>query len=144
MHIEALRDEIRDDNVESLADDCSVIIDATDNLNTRRILNRYSFKKSIPFIYGGVDQFTGMVTSFIPGQTPCFECIFSGIKTSNDVVGVIGPVAGVIGSIQAIEAIKIITGLEGLLKGRLLLFSGIDMTFKEIKIGKNPHCIVCQ
>jgi molybdopterin-synthase adenylyltransferase len=144
VKIKSYNEEITDDNIANLAGDCAVIIDATDNLNTRRILNRYSVKKNIPFIYGGVDQFTGMVTTFIPGQTPCFECIFSGIEASDKVVGVIGAVPGVIGSIQAIEAIKIILGLDGLLKGRLLVFTGSDMKFREIKIEKNPRCVVCR
>ncbi len=140
IHIETYRDEIRDDTVEGLVGDCSIIIDAMDNLNTRRILNRYSLKKGIPFIYGGVEIFSGMITTFVPGETPCFECIFSGVKEIEEVKGIIGPVPGVIGSLQAI---KIILGLDGLLKGRLLFFTGLDMVFKEIKIEQNPHCVVC-
>jgi adenylyltransferase/sulfurtransferase len=143
VQIETYRDEIRDDNIEGLVGDCSIIIDAMDNLNTRRILNRYSLKKGMPFIYGGVERFSGMITTFVPGETPCFECIFSGVKEIEEVKGIIGPVPGVIGSLQTIEAIKIILGLDGLLKGRLLFFTGLDMSFKEIKIEKNPHCVVC-
>jgi molybdopterin/thiamine biosynthesis adenylyltransferase len=143
VHIETCKEEISDDTVDSLVGDCSIIIDAMDNLNTRRILNRYSLKNGIPFIYGGVERFNGMITTFVPGETPCFECIFSGVKEIEEVKGIIGPVPGVIGSLQAIEAIKIILGLDGLLKGRLLFFTGLDMLFKEIQIEKNPHCVVC-
>jgi len=57
--------------------DCTVILDGTDNLKTRKILNRASILKDIPFVYGGVEGFTGMATTFVPGRTPCLECFFS-------------------------------------------------------------------
>ena len=68
------------------------------------------FKKGLPFIYGGVNKFDGMMTTFIPGKTPCFECLFPGIESPKSIIGVIGPLPGVVGSLQAMEAIKIVLG----------------------------------
>jgi adenylyltransferase/sulfurtransferase len=143
--IEAICAEIAEENCMELIGDSSVIVDAMDNMKTRRILNAVSVKKGIPYVYGGVHQLEGMASTFIPGETPCLECVFPGIRTESDAPppGILGPVPGIIACIQAIEAIKIIAGLGGLLTGRLLFFSGCDMTFREFKIHRDPDCPVC-
>jgi len=143
--VEALQAEITEQNCAELIGDCSVIVDAMDTLKARRILNAASVRKRIPYIYGGVHQFDGMATTFIPGQTPCLECVFpeNHGESSEAVPGILGPVPGVIACIQAIETVKILVGLQGLLTGRLLWFSGLDMTFSEFKINRNPVCPVC-
>ncbi len=143
--IEAVLDEITEDNCLTLIGDCSIIVDATDNMETRRLLNIASVRKRIPYIYGGVHELDGMATTFIPGKTPCLECVFpfSRSETTATPPGILGPVPGVISCIQAIEAVKIVLDLPGLLAGRLLCFSGSDMTFREFKIVVNPDCAVC-
>jgi adenylyltransferase/sulfurtransferase len=85
-----------------------------------------------------------MVTTFVPGETPCFECIFPVETIQKKTIGVIGPLPGIVASIQTLEVLKIILGIGELLKGRLLFFSGIDMTFREIKAERNPDCIICK
>jgi len=135
--------EVKKENIIELVGDCSIIIDATDNIETRRILNYASHKKNLPFIYGGVSKFDGMITTFIPGKTPCFECLFPDTKTQKGVDGVIGPLPGIVGSLQAMEAVKILLGMEGLLAGRLLFISVADMSFREIKVERNPDCMIC-
>ena len=143
--IEAVKEEIREDNCESLIGDCSIIVDAMDNMPARKILNAVSVKKSIPYIYGGVHQLDGMVSTFIPGKTPCLECVFPDTgKTSGAAPpSILGPVPGVVASIQSIEAIKMLIGFETPLAGRLLSFCGNDMTFREFKIKRDPECPVC-
>lgn len=143
IQMETVQAKIRQKNVLNLVGDCSLIIDASDNLECRKALNIASVEKRIPFIYGGVDCFSAMVTTFYPGETPCLECILPGDRVQEKPVGVIGPVPGLVASIQALEAIKIIIGLEGTLKGRLISIQGLGMIFKEIKIEKNPDCVVC-
>jgi len=143
--IDAITAEITEHNCMELIGDCSMIVDAMDNMKTRRILNSASIRKGIPYIYGGVHQFDGLATTFIPGKTPCLECVFpeSHAESSAAPPGILGPVPGVIACIQSIEAVKIIVGLEGLLTGRLLCFCGIDMTFREFQIKRDPDCPVC-
>lgn len=144
--IEAVHDEISADNCPKLIEDCAVIVDATDNMETRRILNMASVKSGIPYIYGGVNQLDGMVSTFVPGKTPCLECVFpkTEAESTSAPFGILGPVPGVIASIQAIETVKLILGLQGLLMGRLLCFCGYDMTFRELKIKRDPDCPVCK
>jgi adenylyltransferase/sulfurtransferase len=143
--IEAVQAEITQENCLELIGDCSLIVDAMDNMKGRRVLNAASIKLGIPYIYGAVHQLDGMATTFIPGKTPCLECVFPDghPELSQAPQGVLGAVPGVISCIQVIEAVKIIVGMEGLLTGRLLCFCGNDMTFREFKLVKNPKCAMC-
>jgi adenylyltransferase/sulfurtransferase len=143
VQIDTFHKELREENALDLVGDSELIIDATDNLKTRKILNRVSLNKGIPLILGGVEGFNGMVTTCIPGESPCFECIFPSDQSNDKTIGVLGPVPGFVASVQSLEAIKVILGRGKPLKGRLLLISGADMTFKEIKVDKNPECPVC-
>lgn len=142
-NIETFTVGLNNDNASDLIGGSSLIVDATDNLETRRILNRISILKSIPYIYGGVDGLSGMVTTFVPGETPCFDCIFPVNLKKVETVGVIGPTPGIVASIQAMEAIKLLVCIKGTLNGRLLYFSGTDMQFRELIIEKNPQCPTC-
>ncbi len=142
-NIEPVQEIISNETVLDMVAGCTVILDATDNLKTRKVLNRASILKGIPFIYGGVDGFTGMVSTFIPGRTLCLECFFSRDSGQKTPIGIIGPVPGVIASIQSLEAIKLILGIGGLLTNHLLVFNGMDMTFRKIEMEKNPDCPVC-
>jgi len=143
--IEALQVEITEHNCLEIIGDCSIIVDAMDNMKTRRVLNAAAVKKKIPYIFGGVHQLDGMVSTFIPGKTPCLECVFPDDRqeSASTPPGILGPVPGMIACIQVIEAVKLIVGLEGLLTGRLLSFCANDMTFREFKIKRNPECSVC-
>ncbi len=141
--IEPIQEIISDDTVLDLVAGCTVILDGTDNLKTRKVLNRASILKGIPFIYGGVDGFSGMATTFIPGLTPCLDCLYPRDNEQNEPIGIIGPVPGVIAAIQSLEALKLILGIGGLLTNKLLVFNGMDMTFRKIEMEKNPDCPVC-
>jgi molybdopterin-synthase adenylyltransferase len=143
--IRAIQAEITEDNCQRLIGDCSIIVDAMDNMKTRRILNAVSIKNKIPYIYGAVHQLDGLVSVFIPQKTPCLECIFPFDAAESDSApsGILGPIPGVISCIQSIETVKLILGFKHLLTGRLLSFCGYDMSFREFKIEKNPQCPAC-
>jgi adenylyltransferase/sulfurtransferase len=116
-----------------------------DNMKGRRLLNAASVQMGIPYIYGGVHQLDGLASTFIPGKTPCLECVFPDdrVESTQTPPGILGPVPGVIACIQTIETIKIILGLGDLLTDRLLCFCGYDMTFREFKISRDPDCPIC-
>lgn len=134
---------VTNDNVSEMTAGASVILDGTDNLNTRKLLNRAAIRQNIPFIYGGVDGFSGMVGTFIPGKTPCLECLFSSDIVRNEPIGIIGPTPGVIAAIQSMETIKLLLGIGNLLIHQLLLFNGKEMTFRKVAMENNPDCPVC-
>ncbi|OQX18451.1 MAG: hypothetical protein BWK80_38170 [Desulfobacteraceae bacterium IS3] len=142
-HIRAVQEDMREENITELVGDSQLILDATDNAETRRLLNRASVSKHIPFVYGGINGLNGMVTTFIPGETACFECLFPHKAVEKTSVAVLGPVAGLTASVQSMEALKLILGMGGLLKNRLLYIQCSDMTFREINIRKNPECNIC-
>jgi adenylyltransferase/sulfurtransferase len=143
--VEAVQAKITRESCAELVGDCGIIVDAMDSMEARRILNSVSVQKRVPYIYGGVHQLDGMASTFIPGETPCLECVFpdQGEASSTTPPAILGPVPGVIACLQSIEVIKLILGLPGLLAGRLLYFCGYDMTFRELKISRDPECPVC-
>ena len=142
--VEVLHAALSEDNGDLLVGDAHLIVDGTDNLETRKVLNRISLKKRIPFVFGGVDGLTGMATTFIPDETPCFECLFPEGTPDKGPPGVLGPLPGIIGALQALAAINFLVGIpHGLLTGRMLYVDGETMTFRMIKMGKNSRCRVC-
>ena len=141
--IEALKEEVRGGNASDLIGDSTVILDGTDNLETRKLLNRVSVEKGVPFVFGGVEGLDGMVSTLVPGRSPCLECLFPGPAPRERTPGILGPLPGLVASIQSLEALKVILGLDGLLEGRILYIRGLPMTFKEIAVERNPDCAVC-
>lgn len=142
IEVEAVAETIDEHNVMGLVKDCDVVVDALDNYPTRYLLNRAAISCKIPFIHGGISGLNGMVTTLVPGKTPCLRCIFTeGPPPST--FPVLGTAPGIIGLIQAMEAMKYITGVGELLTGRLLLFDGVSMTFREVKVRRRPDCPDC-
>jgi molybdopterin/thiamine biosynthesis adenylyltransferase len=141
--VEAVEADMNEGNVFKLVGGCQVVVDALDNIRTRRVLNLACVRSRIPLIYGGVEAFSGMASTFISGETPCFECLFAHISEEEKTRGVVGPLPAVIGSIQALEAMKILLGERPSLAGTLLYFSGTNMTFQNIAVERNVLCPVC-
>ena len=141
--IEPVFTDFSDINGSDLAAGTDLIVDATDNISARRILNRASISHRIPYIYGGINGFDGMVSTFVPGDTPCFECLFPQNMFSEGRVGVVGPTAALVASIQVLETIKIIIGTGRLLKNELLYIQGANMACRKISIERNPACQAC-
>jgi molybdopterin/thiamine biosynthesis adenylyltransferase len=141
--VESFHASIDDGSIDRLVEGCDMIVDGTDNLKTRRVLNRASLRKRLPYLFGGVRGFNGMVTTFLPGQTGCLECLFPERPVIETPPGVLGPAPGLIACIQTMEAVKLVVGFGQLLEGRLLYFRGFDISFKEVFLERNPDCPVC-
>jgi molybdopterin-synthase adenylyltransferase len=142
VKIEAISATITEDNINSLIKDCDLIVDALDNLPTRYILNKAAIEKGLPFFYGAVRGLEGRAMTIIPGQTPCLRCMYHG-DVPKEKFPVIGVTPAVIGSIQTTEVIKYLVGMGDLLTGRLLIYDGMSMEFREFKVSKNPQCEHC-
>ena len=144
-HVQTEIVNIADETVSGLAEGCGLILDATDNLPTRHVLNRISLEKGIPFIYGGINGWNGMAATFIPGKTGCFACLFPPERagTSEKEFPALGPTAGVIASIQSMEALRILLGLPPQLAGKLFTFRGLEMRFRITPIERSPECPQC-
>lgn len=135
-------------NINDIVEKYDVVIDAVDNSQSRYLLNDCCHFKGKPLIEGAVSGFTGILTTIIPGETPCYRCLYPARPKEEAVpegsyIGVIGMTPGVIGCLQAVEAIKVILGIGNILSGRLLVYDGVDMSFRELKLKRNPNCPLC-
>ncbi len=125
-----------------------VIIDGTDNFPTRYLTNDACVFLGKPNVYGSIFRFDGQASLFYAEQGACYRCLFPkppppGLVPSCAEGGVLGVLPGIIGSIQATEALKYLLGIGDLLIGRLLLYDALSMSFDEVKLRKNPNCVVC-
>jgi len=142
VEIEAIAETVTEGNVSKLVNGCDVIVDAMDNLPTRYILNRCAIEKNIPFFHGAVSGFEGRVMTIIPGESACLRCMYRG-PVPQEKFPVIGVTPAVIGVIQATEVIKYLLGIGKLLTNRLLIYDGLEVTFSEFTVNKNPDCDHC-
>ena len=140
--VAAVAEMITEENVSQLVGDCDLIVDATDNLPTRYVLNRAAIEKNIPFFHGAVYGFEGRATTIIPGKTACLWCIYQGRITEGK-FPVIGVAPAVIGCLQATEVIKYITGIGELLTDQLLIYDGLNLEFTKLEVKRDPHCQHC-
>ena len=130
-------------NVFSMIDGAQVVVDGLDNLVTRHIINSACVKYKIPYIYGGVSRLRGMITTIIPGKTPCLACIYPEGSQGGGGLGVLGVIPALIANLQALEAIKLLIGQTPSLAGKLLRFNGNDLKFRIDDIKRNEDCKVC-
>jgi sulfur-carrier protein adenylyltransferase/sulfurtransferase len=125
-----------------------VIVDGTDNFPTRYLVNDACVLLSKPNVYGSIFRFDGQATVFFPPHGPCYRCLYPEPPPPDLVPncaegGVLGILPGLIGVVQATETVKLILGAGKPLIGRLLLYDALEMTFREMKVRKNPRCPIC-
>ncbi|WP_406645829.1 HesA/MoeB/ThiF family protein [Aliisedimentitalea scapharcae] len=126
-----------------------VILDGTDNFETRYLANRIAVNLGKPLISGALSQWEGQLSVFHPGAGgPCYQCIFPeapapGLAPSCSEAGVIGPLPGVIGSMMAVETIKQITGAGAVLRAEMLIYDGLYGETRKIRLAPRADCPVC-
>lgn len=135
-------------NILDIIKDYDIVVDGTDNFSTRFITNDACVMTNKPFVHGGIMRFSGQVLTVVPGEGPCFRCVFhepppEGSVPTCSQAGVLGVLAGTIGLIQATEVLKYLIGIGELLTGRLLTYEALSMKFREVKVKRNPKCPVC-
>lgn len=152
VQIESATVDLNPSNVETLLENAHVVLDGTDNFETRFLINDYCVKKGIPWIYGACIGSTGVTMNIIPSKTPCLRCVLEeippfGTVETCDTEGIIAPIASMIASIQVAEALKILTdNYHALNQG---LFK-IDLWRNEIQkfpgegIKENISCVTCK
>src|SRR4051812_3850704 len=137
------------ENAQAMVAQYDIVVDGSDNFATRYLSNDVCVWARKPNVYGSVFRFDGQTTVFAPQLGgPCYRCLFPEPPPPESVpncaqAGVLGVLPGIIGMLQAMEAIKLIVGIGESLVGRLLHFDALKVTFRELKLRRDPLCPVC-
>jgi len=142
------QERINSSNVMNLLEGYDIVLDGCDNFPTRYLVNDACFMSGKTNVSAAVLRFEGQVTVFVPGEGPCYRCLYPeppppGMAPSCQEAGVLGVVPGILGLIQALETIKIILNIGKPMMGRMLLFDGLGTKFREVKLKKDPNCPLC-
>ena len=137
------------DNILELIADYDFIIDGSDNFPAKFLINDACVIARKPFSHAGIIRFQGQLMTYVPGEGPCYRCVFDSPPPPDAVptcrqAGVVGAMGGVIGSLQAMEAVKYAAGVGKLLTGSLLTYDALAMEFRKIKLpAPKTDCAVC-
>ncbi|HVF29652.1 MAG TPA: ThiF family adenylyltransferase [Pyrinomonadaceae bacterium] len=149
IEVVAVVADVNPSNVEQLIRDVDLVIDGTDNFQTRYLLNDACIKHNRTWIYGAAVSSYGTTMTIIPGETPCLRCIFeempdAGTSPTCDTAGVIMPIIASISGVQVSEAIKLLVGHRDALHGTLMQIDVWQNDWRKIRLGKpNPDCPAC-
>ena len=135
-------------NVMDLFAQYDLIVDGTDNFATRYLVNDAAVLLGKPYVWGSIYRFDGQASVFWAEHGPCYRCLYPeppppGMVPSCAEGGVLGVLCASIGSIQVTEAIKLLTGVGDALVGSLMVYDALEMTYRKIKVRKDPNCAVC-
>jgi adenylyltransferase/sulfurtransferase len=144
-------ERLDNDNVFSVFEGYDLIVDGTDNFATRYMVNDAAYFLKIPYVWGSIYRFDGQASVFAPTlapDAPCYRCLYPeppppGMVPSCAEGGVLGVLCASIGSIQVNEAIKLLTGIGDPLIGKLMIYDGLEMEYRKLRIRKDPNCALC-
>ncbi|MBD3658208.1 molybdopterin-synthase adenylyltransferase MoeB [Marinobacter sp.] len=148
ISVDALCQRLDGAELQHRVDTASVVVDCSDNFNTRFALNRACVKAGVPLVSGAAIRGEGQLSVFDSRDpaSPCYHCLYPE-QGNEDLTcseaGVIGPLVGMIGASQAMEAIKVISGVGRPLTGRLLILDAWQADWREMKLARDPDCPVC-
>ncbi len=155
VEIEGIVADVTPKNIAELLSGCALILDGTDNFETRLLVNDAAISLGMPWIYAAAVGSYGVTMTIRPGQTACLACLVEGgnesaaigsaygIEATCDTVGVLGGAAGAIASIEATEAIKLLAGKPEALHGRLVSCDVWTGKFQSIRVARNSECRAC-
>ncbi|MFE9422983.1 adenylyltransferase/sulfurtransferase MoeZ [Kitasatospora sp. NPDC006697] len=144
-----LHDERLDnDNVMEIFSGYDLIVDGTDNFATRYLVNDAAVLLGKPYVWGSIYRFDGQASVFWAEHGPCYRCLYPeapppGMVPSCAEGGVLGVLCASIGSIQVTEAIKLLAGVGEPLVGRLMIYDALEMNYRQVKVRKDPNCVLC-
>lgn len=139
--------ELKAANVRALLTDYDLVVDGSDRLSTRYLVNDACVLLGRPLISAAIHRFEGQLMTYVPGRGPCYRCLFpqaaDGMVANCAEAGVLGVLPGVLGTLEATEAIKLITGVGTPLAGRLLTYDALELRFQEFRVERRRDCAVC-
>jgi molybdopterin/thiamine biosynthesis adenylyltransferase len=147
--VEGLVADLRPGNAQEVLSGVDLLLDGTDNFETRFLLNDFSVQSGLPWIYAAGVASYGLTMTVRPGLTPCLACLLEsgnpahGLEETCDTIGVLGPIVNLIASLQAAEALKLLAGHPEALPGRLLSCDVWSGHMQSIRVARNPECRAC-
>ncbi len=139
--------EVNEAILASLVEQSDIVLDGTDNFESRFLLNRLCYQAKVPLVSAAVIKYEGQVATFASYQSEhaCYECVYKPGTVDNSCTanGIMAPMAGVIGSLQALEAIKVLTQPKHTLTNKLFILDGLTYNSRVLSITKDPECAVC-
>ncbi len=147
--VEGLVSDLNPRNAEELLTGFDLILDGTDNFETRFLVNDFAVHSALPWIYAAAVASYGVTMTIRPGLTPCLACLLEsssnghGLEETCDTVGVLGPIVNLIASLEVAEALKLLAGREQALHGRLISCDVWTGHFQSVRVAKNPACRAC-
>ncbi len=147
IEIEAFSERFTSSLAEEQLARFDMVIDASDNFQTKYLVNDICCRSGTPFVHGGIRAFTGQLMTVLPGESACYRCVFEEreelVHELGTPIGPLGVVSGVIGTLQAAEALKFITGFGALLTNRLLIYDAACAAFREVPVHRQQNCSLC-
>ena len=148
VRVDVYEEPLNSENALRIVEPYDVIVDGTDNFPTRYLVNDACVLLGKPNVYGSIFRFEGQASVFNHEGGPCYRCLYEeppppGLVPSCAEGGVLGILPGIIGVIQATEIVKIILGVGETLSGRLMLYDALGMNFRQLRLRKNPECVIC-
>ena len=148
IHVQTINRRLSKQELLQQIGNVDVVVDATDNFNTRFLINEVCVESRKPLVSGAAIRMEGQVTVFRndTANSPCYRCLYRDtgeLAESCSESGVLAPIVGIIGSIQALETVKLLLNVGNSLQGRLLLLDGSTMEWREINLKKDPGCPIC-
>lgn len=150
VSVEGIVADLTPNNAEELISGFDLILDGTDNFETRLLLNDFAVKNDLPWIYAAAVGSYGVTMTIRPGSTACLACLLdardhmpAGVEETCDTIGVLAPIVQLISSLESAEALKLLAGRQGALHGRLISSDVWTGRFQSIQIERNPNCRAC-
>ncbi|QIA65237.1 molybdopterin-synthase adenylyltransferase MoeB [Vibrio astriarenae] len=148
IEVNTIKGRLNDQELEAYVSSHTLVLDASDNVETRNQLNRLCFQHKIPLVSGAAIRMEGQISVFTyqDESQPCYQCLsalFGDTTLSCVEAGVMAPVVGIVGAVQAMEAIKVIAQYGQPKQGKILILDALSMSWREMKLMKMPQCPVC-
>ncbi|MFC1503346.1 molybdopterin-synthase adenylyltransferase MoeB [Pseudomonadota bacterium] len=145
--VDTIAKRLSDDELLPLIEQHSIVLDCSDNVDTRNQLNRLCHQTKTPLISGAAIRMEGQISVYTyKDDEPCYQCLSAlfGQQTLSCVeAGIMSPVVGIVGAVQAMEAIKVVANMGNPLTGKILMLDAMSMSWREMKLTKQPNCSVC-
>ncbi len=148
LELEPIVEDVGFHNLAALAEGCDLILDGTDNFETRFLINDYCIQASVPWVHGGCLGASGQVMTIVPGVTACFRCLLPDLPPrdaieSCDTAGVLGPAVGLVACLQAAEALKLLSGNQPQICPGLMVLDTWNTEFRIVNLKPRSDCQTC-